>query len=728
MRKRNKLIACIMACALALGLFADLTAEFTVLAESSAVVKTADSTEGSSVILENDTVSLQLVNNYSEAVITDKRNGNVWSSSMSDPDFDISALGNKWMQRMTSLFSVTATNLSSGYGAVSTMELLGTDYTAVEYETEDGFGVKYDITTYGFIICLEFSLVDDGITVRIPYDGIDEYDDTFSLVSVDLMTFFGACPDGSEGYFFYPDGSGAIMEFDDPAHYNESSVTYTIYGNPQNFEELQSRFDDADPTVLLPVFGGNYGENGFVAYITEGAESSKINVVPAGSTITANYMYPTFVYRRNFTDPRVSSRSVQTYSGAMLDTDYEICYRLLEEGEAEYADMASAYREYLIESEGMTAIEVSEDYALVLDLFMGIEEEGILFNTLQSMTTFSQAEEILEELVGEIDGELKVSLVGWTSDGYGCEPNYFPANSSLGGNSGLKSLANFAAENGIELSLAIDLLTVDADAGGYSTTNDIVYLGNYQALTNLTEDMYVISPNVAAENFSKFLKKACKYSLSGVKLENLGNLVLYNYRSRNMVTSEECVAYWQDIIETAKDSLGTVTVEGGNAYALSYADLVTDIPISDCGYQMTTKSVPFYQIVAHGYVEYTGDALNLSSDVDKQLLQWIEYGYLPYFELTYESPDNLIETDYSELFSSQYSAWKDTVVESYEELSSVLSSVRTAAIVSHEEVADDVFCTGYENGIRIYVNYNDNAVTADGVEIEGMSYLVVEGS
>lgn len=195
-----------------------------------------------------------------------------------------------------------------------------------------------------------------------------------------------------------------------------------------------------------------------------------------------------------------------------------------------------------------------------------------------------------------------------------------------------------------------------------------------------------------------------------------------------MVTTEECVSYWQDIIQTVKDSLGTVTVEGGNAYVLPYADLVTDIPISDCGYQMTTKSVPFYQIVAHGYVEYTGDALNLSSDVEKQILQWIEYGYLPYFKLTYESPDNLIETDYSELFSSQYSAWKDTVVEAYEELSSVLSQVRTAAIVSHEEVADNVFCTGYDNGIRIYVNYSDNAVTADGVEIEGMSYMVVEGS
>lgn len=681
----------------------------------------------SSTVLENEFFKLQMVNDYSEIQITDKQTGTVWSSSMADPTFDMDAISVKWKQKMNSLFTVNVSNLKRGFGTVATFDLGGTPYTAEEYQIADGIGVKYDLSDPAIRLSIEITLTEDGITIRIPNESIEEYGETFSITSVDLMMFFGSRTDGQEGYFFYPDGSGAIMRFDDQSHTNETTVTYDVYGDITANEELLGLFEDADPKVLLPVFGGNYGKEGYVAYMMDGAESTKITVTPAAKVIKASYMYPSFVYRRSFVDSRVTAKTVQTFDTDRIKTDYVIHYSILPEGQAEYADMATTYREYLVESGAMSKLETEGEYPLALDLFMGIKEEGLILDTFQSVTNFSQAQEILEDLQSTLNGEIEATLVGWTKGGFGSEPKFFPANGKLGGNSGLKKLTEYAKNNNIKLSLAANFLTVAEEASGYSKNKDIVFLSNYQALTNKRESLYMISPNVAYQNFTKFEKKLEKYPMSGIRLDNIGNMMYYNYTAKNVVTTEECLQYWKDMMTAAKDATGSVIVEGGNDYVLGIASKVTQIPTDDCGYQMTTEAVPFYQMVAHGYADYTGEALNLSSDAKRQQLKWIEYGYLPYFEITYESAEKLINTDYSELFSSAYAAWKDEILETYNMLANALSEVRNVEMISHEKVAEDVYCTGYANGVNIYVNYNDVAVSVDGVELEAQSYKVMGG-
>ena len=710
---KHKILLPILAVVLCLGLWFGLGAQ----AEAGA----------SSTVLENEYFKLQLVNDYSEIQVTDKQTGTVWSSSMSDPTFDKEAISVKWKQKMNSLFTVNVTNLKRGFGTVATFDLGGTPYTAEEYQIADGIGVKYDLSDPAIRLSVEITLTEDGMTIRIPNESIEEYGETFSITSVDLMMFFGARTDGQDGYFFYPDGSGAIMRFDDQAHTNETTVTYEVYGDITANEELLGLFEDADPQVLLPVFGGNYGKEGYVAYMMDGAESTKITVTPSGKIIKASYMYPSFVYRRSFLDSRVTAKTVQTFDTDRITTDYVIHYSILPEGKAEYYDMATIYREYLVESGVMSRMDTSDAYPLSLDLFMGIKEEGLIFDTFQSVTSFSQAQEILQDLQASIDGKIEATLIGWTKGGFGSEPQFFPANRKLGGNSGLKKLAEYAEENNITLSLAANFLTVDEEASGYSKNKDIVFLSNYQALTNKRESVYMISPNVAIKNYAKFEKKLENYPVSGIRLDNVGSMMYYNYTAKNVVTSEECLQYWKDMMTAAKDAVGSVSVEGGNDYVLGIAQKVTNIPTNDCGYQMTSEAVPFYQLVAHGYADYTGEALNLSSDAKRQQLKWIEYGYLPYFEITCESAEKLINTDYSELFSSAYSAWKDEIMETYTMLEDALSAVRNEEMISHEKVAEDVYRTGYANGVNIYVNYNDVAISVDGVELEAQSYKVVGG-
>lgn len=678
--------------------------------------------EAAGTVLENENFRLELVNEYSELQLTEKKSGNVWSSSMNDPNFDISKIRGRWLNRMTSLFTINVTNLRTGVGTVNNFNLAGSEYTAVPYETAYGLGVQYDLAAPQMKICIEFALTPDGFSVRVPSEKVEGYGD-FSAVSVDLMPFFAAAADNQDGYLFYPDGSGAILSFNDPSHLGEAAASYYVYGDIQNNQNLKGRFEQEEATMLLPVFGANYGAKGFLAYITGGEETSRITVTPSNNVVKASYVYPTFLFRREFHDPRVTKQDVSKYDDEQLTTDYEIHFEILPQGKATYADMAVAYREYLTEN-GLLPNGGKDDFSLSLDLFMGIKEKGLIFDTFQSVTSFSQAQEILEDLKGSVDAAMEVSLLGWMKSGYGTEPKYFPVNSKLGGSKGLDALAKYAKNNGIALSLGANFLTADAEASGYSQSTDIVFLGNYQVLTNRRGSIRVISPNTALKNFQKFMKKAQKYDLSGLKLENLGDMLYYNYASRNPVLATECKDDWRQMLSETKEAFGSVVCEGGNLYVLASADTVTEIPTEDIGYQMTTRAVPFYQIVVHGAVRYTGEALNLSSDARKQRLKWIEYGYTPYFELTYESAEKLINTSYNELFTSSYADWKEEITATCVEMKSVWDAVRGAKMVSHEQLSEDVFCTGYDNGVKVYVNYNEQAVSVDGVKIAAMGWEV----
>ena len=83
-----------------------------------------------------------------------------------------------------------------------------------------------------------------------------------------------------------------------------------------------------------------------------------------------------------------------------------------------------------------------------------------------------------------------------------------------------------------------------------------------------------------------------------------------------------------------------------------------------------------------------------------------------------------MNTSYNELFTSGYYDWKDEIVATCQELKPVWDAVQDAKMISHEELAENVYCTGYDNGVKIYVNYNNKAVTVDGMELAAMSWEV----
>ena len=98
-----------------------------------------------------------------------------------------------------------------------------------------------------------------------------------------------------------------------------------------------------------------------------------------------------------------------------------------------------------------------------------------------------------------------------------------------------------------------------------------------------------------------------------------------------------------------------------------------------------------------------------------------------YFIVTYESPIVLNKTNYNDLFSSQFSVWKEEMIQICDEFNENLNGVWNQKIQRHEEKENAVVIT-YEDGSRIYINYSEESIIADGVQIPAKDYVLVKGS
>ena len=681
--------------------------------------------EESIPVAENDHLALFLAADHCGFEVLDKETGVTWSSSMNDPTFTGKLAGLN-QKKANSLLTVNVTNLVKGAGSITNAVLLNDKGLTTGYELIDsGVKVHYDLGNTGVALDVEIRLEGDTVLVRVPYAGIRAYGD-FSVVSIDMMPYLCSGSDNADGFLFYPDGCGAILRFSDYAHFKELTQVFSIYGTPEKAQSMLDFFGQEDPTVMMPVYGVSIGGNAMLAVIEEGAESARISVNSSNKIVAVNYVYANFQYRRGFDDLRVTTRAIKTYDKRAMEVDYSVRLMFLPAGRATYSDMAVAYREYLMEN-GLTA-NIGEQ-TVAIDLFMSAPEEGLLFDTQRTVTTLAQADTILDQLGASGVQQVRYALKGWAKGGYGRFPDRLPVEGSIGRNQELTALMKKAEKMGSTLSLTANFIEADDDAHTYSKRNDVVYLSNYAILTDPEEEIFLLSPHVIRQKYDAFAQKAAALSVGGVRFERMAQYIPFNYNRSHFYTSSQTLDIFRQMLQDARTRFGEVSIQGGAIWAAPYADLMTEVPYQDSGFQFTTEAVPFYQMVMHGLREYTGIPGNLSSDLDREFLRWVEMGYMPYFELTWSSTEELMYTDYQGLFTAQYTAWMDEVAGIAAAFSQGdLKELRTALMQEHVRLTSDLVRVTYDNGMTVYVNYADTDAQADGLTIPAMDYLVVKGA
>lgn len=157
-----------------------------------------------------------------------------------------------------------------------TYEELDEDHMLTEYESDDKNPPL-------FKMALEYTLDEQGVTVRLPANGIRFNEALYQLYSIEILPYMGTgAKSNSEtsfaytnsGYTFFPDGSGTLFDFEKITDLGASTtVTGKVYGQDYAYHTISGTHQEI---IRYPVFGVVESEN-LTAFENAAAASVKKN-------------------------------------------------------------------------------------------------------------------------------------------------------------------------------------------------------------------------------------------------------------------------------------------------------------------------------------------------------------------------------------------------------------------------------------------------------------------
>ncbi|MBM7582108.1 hypothetical protein JOD02_000965 [Caldicoprobacter guelmensis] len=596
-----------------------------------------------------------------------------------------------------------------------------------------------------FYVILEYKLEGDSLVVRVPVDGI-RYLKEYPVHEISILNFFGAGGPSEEGALFVPDGSGALIYF------NNGKSKYTpyrqeIYGTDLTVDNTE--FLIRAEKARMPVFGVIKKNSALLGIIEEGAAVAIVNADVSGRENSYNYVYPSF-YVINKDDVTLQGegqkRSFPRYQEEPMKTDFVVRYVFLNGKEACYEGMAKYYQQYLIKNnmlrENKDRETSNSDIPFYLQLIGSIPTRkhfvGVPYRALEPLTTFEQAKIILSELEQLGVSNIKLKYSGWFNEGeYHKVPKSISVDGVIGGRKGLNDFLEYIKEKNVSFYPDVALLRVYNTSGFNETREAARRLTALPAavypidLASNRRDRdrypsYVLSPRYVKEYVEKMLSGIVRLNFNAISLRDLADELNSDYRKNNQIDRTESEKISIQALDKIYQSGLNIMVKGGNAYAWPYVTDITDVSLGNSKYKIEDEAIPFYQMVIRGFIEYTGTPYNLSTYTNHRqyVLKCLEYGSNVYFVWSYEPSHKVKDTDFDYLYSIYYREWIGLATQVYRQVNEVLKRVNNQEIISHQKIKDGVFKTVYENGVYVIVNYNRAPVFVEGVRIEAEDFYV----
>ena len=574
---------------------------------------------------------------------------------------------------------------------------------------------SYSKTDIGFRIIITATLADGSMNVDCAYKNITGNPDAF-IESITLLESFGCySKSANDDFLLVPDGSGAIIK---TSVFDESfeSLEFSVYGADASIS------NEAENTAIIPAFGIKHGEGAFVALIEEGDAVAKICADKAKTLSEYNKVYSSYTVT-----PVIYEDETITVSNTAATDSISLCYRFLTRNNATYSGLASACREQLIRNGVLSTGTVTESGYLPFFLTVNgaVTKKLGPVNYTSAATTFEQAVDMLSIMKSKGINNINLRYTGVFAGGVNSSDiSGASVIRRLGGENGLEELNSYISTQKMSLFLDINLLT---SATGFSGGKALDIRKEHGSFIPEFADDYmntiIRSRNCRSlDNLKNIvndvLAKTKNYAFSGFCLNDVGSM-LYSDFSNGGQLRQKAAETINNSIRPLSTSKNTMAVKG-NFYMLKNIDCIINLPIKATAASSGSYiSVPFVQLVLHGIVDYSGEPMNTDSNIKESMLKSIEYGACPHFAWRYEPAGNA-ETD-----SFYYVNTINYAAEFYTEANTVLYDLRSSRITDHYKVQDGVFCTEYDTGSMVYVNYTDSDCSVNGIVVEAQSWFRV---
>jgi hypothetical protein len=693
-------------------------------------------------IAGNGRFTLYYENAMASVAVEDKSTGQIWTSIPPDWKEDKTAKGINQTNLVSAIVLETYDEnkqpvMFNSYA----FSIRKKSYTSEKIK--DGIRVSYDFKEKGIQVSIEYVITDKGLSVKVPSGSIKE-EGKYLVSQIRILPFLGAGRKSDDGYIFIPDGSGAVIRFDDHAG-NVREVSKTVYGWDRSIPITELPLKEE--VYRMPVFGIRKNATAVFGIIESGDCNVNINSGVAGDNSQYFRVYPSFVYRdiHNVVLFEGDSRErfvVKLSPNHQMD-DLTVLYFFLTGDNADYSGMAGVYRDHLIEKK-LLVDRVGEGINFHLTLLGAVRKRkiflGIPFDRLEPLTTFRQAQQILDELKSRGVTDISLRYNGINKGGFHQQwDSSITPERKLGGERGLKKLVQYVKDNRIDLYLNAELLEVYKTGRGFSSSRDAArFISNASAMQwkwspiNKRKEKgirgwYILSPTRMLDAVGSFMKSFGKHGLEYLSLDTIGDTIYSEYRTDRMISRDQAGEIWDAALNKAAQEIKGLMVTGGNAYTFPYASVIIDAPVDYSGFDMETEPVPFYQMVIHGFITYTGTASNLRYETREEFLRTVEYGGLPRYEWMYRESSVMKETQFNYLYSGCYKDWIEDAVREYGEIKALYKDIHDKRMVRHEKLAEGVYRTTYENGVSIIVNYSDKAYSSSKGLIGAKGYSLQRG-
>ena len=676
--------------------------------------------------------------------LTDKDSGYVRYSVPSDAENDPLALGANRMQLQSQLVVYYRNEKSNIFVVNSKVSCINRKSVTVS-PIENGIHVDFNFAQEGFVIPVEYTLRDNCLEVTVLTGDVQETGKNL-INKIDVLPYFLCGGQQEEGYMLVPDGSGALIHFNNGKSWADDYYA-PVYGPDLT---LGSEVKTTNREVIrLPLCGlSNSEEAGMLGMAVSGDAHADIGAGVSGRRNSYNHVWFTFRYREEESIAIMemdmnNRRDVISMADFTASSNFTLRFYPLsrQSGGTDYSAMAALCRKCL-KSAGVLNQNALKT-PLVLDVLGAAKVErsvlGVPVEQLEPLTTVAQLSDITKELQSSGVNDFSVRLKGFGEDGMKNVriPVKLTIENKLGGLANLKAYCDAMAKAGLRTYLDVDPIAFMKRGGGVTTyshsVKNIFSLQSWQEkddwlLERSVFDPYLLlTPEKVAETNAKFMDSLERAGISSVAMPRLGDTLYSDYSDDRPTDRTRSAQHWADTLSYAAERAEAILLDGGNAPVLPYANVIVRAPVTSSGYAIEDEAVPFYAMVTHGSVALAVSPLNLSSDIEGLLLRAVESGMGLNFVCSAEDTQLLKTTEFNSLYAGRFSDWRETIAEMYGRVSAFYDSIYAAEIIEHTQVKPGVYKTLYDNGAYSLVNYNAEDVDVEGTLVPAMDFIAVYG-
>ena len=607
-------------------------------------------------------------------------------------------------------------------------------YTYEDYYADtERYEVQNQNVDPAYSITMRYILDGKSLVVDVPFDRVG-YHSIFPITQLTILPFFGAGGLDDEGYMLVPDGSGALINFNNGKN-NQETFGIRVYGWDEAMPREAVLTDDKAP---FPAFGIHKNGSSLFCVIEEGASYARIRADVSGRNCSWNRVYPVFnmingaimdIAERN-------QREIYQYEpslpvGENITLRYTLC------DEPGYVGMAKEYRSWLLNKYPNLGKAADSSVPIAVELVGAVNKTqhrfGLPFDLPLKLTSYNEMTEMINDFNSFGWKNVHIKLNGWFNRSVEhTVPTKISLIRALGNRNNFMNIIKTAEGHNFNVYPEVDFMFM-RDVGLFSGFNlysdaaryvnrervqrypySFVWFGERKQWGKLN---FLARPEVSMRLIDRFLPTAGKLGINNIAFKNMGSKLAGDYHERRRVSREASMKMRQDKFGQLNDAGYKIIVNVGFDYSISFASIVTEMILRDQDYGITDVAVPFYQIALHGLVPYTGKAINLAEDYTKNLLKTIESGAGLYFSFKTEDTAILQETKFRQFYANEYKDWIVDARKLYDQFTRDFGHLFNQAIVNHEILAPGLTVTVYEDGTRVIVNSSDDVCEYNGISI-----------